>query len=113
MSDSPNIIISEISAQKLRERLIGIRKWYADYKGEKTVKLVKADDELGVPISYTTVEKLETILDSGDFAEWQQQFLQTKEQVLAQSKQGFVAPLTRGQRREQDRKAAKGKTQNT
>ena len=78
MSDSPNIIISEMTAEKLREELVDIRKWYANYEGEKEIKLVKAGSgQFGYPdvLEWTTMEELEGILNDGTFEEWQQQFL--------------------------------------
>lgn len=78
MSDSPNIIISEMTAEKLREELVDIRKWYANYEGEKEIKLVKAGSgQFGYPdvLEWTTVEELEGVLDAGTFEEWRQQFV--------------------------------------
>jgi hypothetical protein len=78
MSDSPNIIISEMTAEKLRKELVDIRNWYSTYDGEKEIKLVKAGSgQFGYPdvLEWTTVEELEEILDGGTFEEWQKQFL--------------------------------------
>jgi len=62
MSDYPNLKLVGRTVEEITSEVQDIRKWYADYKGDKTIRLVDVNKN---PIGYVELESVESEIRNG------------------------------------------------